>query len=936
MADLKNINGKKFIDSKFNLMNIRPYQSLVNSHTYYLGVFMKNYNIKLDDVELIEVEQAPSGSRIEDYFPLIIEVLNKRGNWKFLTTQQAYDTNVLDFAFTNATSILSKAFGNYRFLLNTENHYISNKAFFYDKFKAYDFIVEYEAINKDDILLKQSLLDHKFTNKQVILKPDKGSVSTGIMALDPYDYETIKYNIVNGKYFGWTLSQVFIPKLYDGYIVSNRIYFLVVKIDDAIVKSYFYKDFMNYRAMERFTGDILSKEEFLTNYMDPNDPEADEKFVKTRFIPHHKWLAMFPEHTQCKIYNNLSHILNIITATMKDDLISYNDNIFANKRIHVEKQRVGFHIYGVDALINEDGCIKIIEINGAPAFNVKTRYYGIPDRLDYFDLMEEIVQKSLDIVFPPLVQQAPLNNFIEVYCGTKINNPVKSLYYIPKSIISQYDFIYDALDKRKFLKRTKNMFDNIDVFYGLRERYIVPQSNMNYYDEIINYKMSPRMKNAKIINKIQGITYYLASKDGLYKKMITKYGDKVVHQFHPESILVYYYPSYEKMFNKIKSAISKLPGVRKWIVKPVHGSRGLGIRIFENNPTMLNEITNYIITSSQIGFILTKKTNQYTFDGKELIIEEIKKYKYWMICKYIDNPHIFTPFLANKLSLKSRPHYSNFIQNKPSIIGKKYNIRFYVLIVLGKLPTFADLDNYNEEQAYDIVNVYLYSDCMVYFSMLPYHSKLVPPIYNGLDTKILQDMKHLTNLEMVNIVQQALENSPNPEPFDAVQTKKDVTCMLSDLYPKDSVEYIGIKNQIELITKKTINSIKYDLRPLNRHEGYKSCFNLLAYDTLLDNNGKLWVMEINRGPDMVGLQYNIGKQGCLEMFDEIFKISIDPYYQNHCECPNIQCDSKNINKEEQKKCEKRLDHSQTINPINPNSLVNFKKLKVKYNIVKAN
>ena len=105
--------------------------------------------------------------------------------------------------------------------------------------------------------------------------------------------------------------------------------------------------------------------------------------------------------------------------------------------------------------------------------------------------------------------------------------------------------------------------------------------------------------------------------------MIAKYGDKVVHEFHPESILVYYYPSYEKIFNKIKSPISKLPGVRKWIVKPVHGSRGLGIRIFENNPTMINEITNYIINSSQKGFVLTKKTNQYTFDGKELIIEEI-------------------------------------------------------------------------------------------------------------------------------------------------------------------------------------------------------------------------------------------------------------------------------------------------------------------------
>jgi len=187
-----NKRERRFIDSKFNLLNIQPTQPLVNTFTYYIGVFMKNYNIGLNGTELTEVEQSPSGSRIEDYFPLVIEALNKRGNWIFLNTQQANDTNILNFAFTNSSNILTKAFSNYRFLLNSNIHYISNKSAFYDKFRNYDFIVDYMSVNKDNVIQMQSVLDSKFLNKKVILKPDKGSVSTGIVVLDSYNFEDVK------------------------------------------------------------------------------------------------------------------------------------------------------------------------------------------------------------------------------------------------------------------------------------------------------------------------------------------------------------------------------------------------------------------------------------------------------------------------------------------------------------------------------------------------------------------------------------------------------------------------------------------------------------------------------------------------------------------------------------------------------------------------
>lgn len=860
----------KFLNSKFNLLKINPNKPNIQIHNYYLGVFMKNFNRHLNDPELIEVAQAPSGSRIEDYYPLVIEALNKRGNWQCLTTNQALNDLYMTFSFTNATSILTKSYGNYRFLLNSIDHYISNKASFYDKFSANDFIVKYIKLNKDNINdINNDNILNKIDGMSVILKPDKGSVSSGILVLDKFDKDIIISHIKESKYYSWTISEVFLPKLYDGYIISNRIYFLVVKINNKQVKSYFYKDFMNYRADKRFNGDIRIKEEFLTNYMDPDNPNADEIFVKTRFIPHEDWLNSFDEETQNKIYVKLKEIFYCITDTIKDDLICYNDNILKNPKLDNRyNDIIGFHIYGADALINEKGDIKIIEMNGAPAFNVKTRYYNIPRRIDYFVVMEEIIQKTLDLVYEPLYRQEKLDNFINVYDNIKNNTDITKLFYVPKSIIETYKFIFDALNSRKYITRTKNMFDDIDIFYGLRERYIVPQSSMNYYDELINYKISDRMKKAKIINKIQGITYYLASKDGLYKKMVNRYGDSYTHKMHPESIIVYYTNDKKKLYNQIKHAMHKYNDVQKWIVKPVHGSRGLGIKIFNKSFAVIENITKYIIDSSELGFDMCRKTNQYTFDGQELIIRELKKYKYWIISRYIDKPHLFKNDTTNS-------HYLDFITKKPTILNKKYNIRFYVLIVLDKLPTFSDLDNFDPSNNNSIMNVYLYTDYMLYFSMLNYYDDNIDEKYKNLPSNIINDMKHLTNLEMVNIVSQHVD-------IDPIQVKKDVTCMFSDIYKKNSPEFVAVKSQIITIVKKTINSVKNELRPLNRHENYKSCFNLLAYDSLLDEDGKLWIVEINRGPDMIGLKYNIGEVGCYEMFDEIFKLSVDKFYPDCC------------------------------------------------------
>lgn len=880
----------KSIGSKYNLLNILPIDPVKKIYTYYLGVFLKNTEIgvKASQRELIEVERAPSGSRIEDYFPLIVDSFNRRGNWKSLSTKDANNSIKIDFSFSNSSFISSKSRINYRFLLDSKDHYISDKTHFYDKFSGTSFIPKYISVNQNISTPEVQKQLEIFRGKSVILKPDKGSVSSGIKVLAEYSYEQAKDYILKSEYKDWTISEVIKSKLYDNYIISNRIYFLVCKEkkgDNFEISSYFYSEFMNYRADKKFTGDIENNEEFLTNYMDPNNKNADEEFVKTRFIPHQDWLNNFSKVERDSIYDQLKLILYTITNTMKDDLMSFNDNL--------EDRTVGFHIYGLDALVDNSGKVTIIEVNGAPAFNVKTRYYKVPNRIDYFDVMEEIIQTIVDPVYEPITPQKKLSKFIMVYYGIK-KRGIKNLYYIPQSIITTYPFIYNTLKTRKFLARTKNPHDNIDVFYGLRERYAVPETNLNYYDELINYKMSSRLRNAKIINKIQGITYYLASKDGLYNKMISKYGDDA-HEIHPESLLLNVSEESNSSIQlRLSKFLKKYKSVNDWIVKPVHGSRGLGIKIFHSGDfiskiiglltdKLSGEIINYIMNVSNSTFNISD-VKKNTFNGKTIIKTSSKVYKYWIVGRYINEPHIFTDSkkYIKSLSKLSQKTYESFITNKPTILDKKYNIRIYCLVVLNDIPTLKDIDTFgdNESDKYKPIKVYMYTDFMLYFSMLEYYSTEIPKIYSTLHPDMISDMRNLTNLEIVNNVCNSIYDATSDIEHKKINMKKDVTSMLSDIFTKNSPEFLEIKSQAINIVEKTIKSVKYDLRPLNRHDNYKGCFNLIAYDTLLDNSGKLWLIEVNRGPDMVGLRYNIGEDGCYKMFDEIFKLAVDYHYTN--------------------------------------------------------
>lgn len=869
----------RFLDSADNLFDIQPIRP-DKIYDYYLGVYFKLKNAGVKQKELYERKHTPSGSGIEYYFPLIVEAMNKRGNWRCLNRADAMNMPHIDFSWTNASKISGKSSIIPRLLLNSTEHYISSKSAFYEKFKKYDFISKFMPITKSNIYKDVEKINSQFCNKAVIIKPDFGKRSSDIKILNRYNFFDVCEHIMNSPYELWSISEVVISKLIKNRINSLRIYLLITKTDNNYIRGYIYGKFIVNLAMRDYNGDISDPEMALSNYIPKNDQKAKDDFYLNRYIPCEEYLGNFTKAERDDMFNKITSAFRIICDTVKDDLLAHNDNKAYNDVINGFPSQAdniqSFHLYGVDAIVDNDNKVTILEINGAPAISDKCRMYKNESRIDHFKLIDDTISIAVDPICPPKNDILDENLYIQIYEGYK-SPKYTPLYYIPNSITCKYPFILDVLEERKYLKRTKNMHDKIDLFYGLRERYVTDETNLNYYDELLNYVTSKRTRDARIINKIQGITYYLANKGRMYNKLLETYDKERVHFYHPISDTFTYDGNYDNIYNRVYEIIRSNPTVRRWILKPVHGSRGLGINIFKKKNSFFNlfnfnikpitcDIVNHIIHASDKGYDIM-------VNGENVN----KRYTYWMLSQYLHKPHL--------------------------INRKKYNLRFYVLLNIRRhIPTYKDLEDIICD---DVIDTYISRDFMIYYSMLDYDAKELPYEYRELDPDIyLSKMKSLTNLEIVNNVYDELG-----DPIGKDYMKDKLTDMLHNIISRNSNEYNMLCRQAEHIVRDTINAVKYDLRPLNRYleqdgsNKFLGCFNLLAYDTLIDEDMRMWLIEINRGPDIKGLEKKIGTEGCKDMFDEIFSITVDPFYTD-------------LNRDE----------------INDN-LVFFKKLNINYKVI---
>ena len=805
-------------------------------NTYYMGLY------DLDVIDYVDknginiykkVDWRKSGN--QEYFIMIHKCLQQRGNWYRLNDTQVLHSSLVDFCFTNWSKLQTISVIHNRILLDT-NHFISNKWHYYETFKNEIFIPSFTNITDNDLLLQE------IVTQRHILKPSTGSLSIGIKILDKM---ATKNDIIHHlqyykQYTNWILSPLYIAKKWtDGCIVSNRIYYLVRKFkikEQLHITGYWFDECIHYKSSVKYdeTETEYSKiqKQLITNYSN-NETSATDFFVK-RVLTHEQYLSLFTEDEYKIIKEKITEYLRIITKKISEHAIGSNDYLDNFNDPTGENKNMSFHLYGIDSLIMEDLSIKFIEINGAPSII----YDAAIKHIDYTVMINEILKLTTDVLYPPIssFEKEDTNNiyidkekigpkygyfkdrhkdrdtdsrekvklfdrkFIE--CG-HFTRVLKIPIYIAREISTIYPFIISALfnEKRKQIyQRIKNPHcNNIFLFYGLRDRYIHKKSNTYFYDELIEYRISNNGRNAKILNKIQGITYYLASKDRLYDRVCE-------HDYMPNSVVfnierddisileiyMYYIKQHE---DKDKNT--------RFIIKPVYGSQGKGIIIMSSKSSIDAFLKNMKSIKKQFG------------------------YNIFIISVYIDNPKLYTDILTCKYNIK-------------------FNLRFYALLHIKHLASHEN--NIND------INYYILKDVQIYFSVLPYNIEIdiheitetllnilnlkkdndhdYVKLYDkikGLSLSDINNLINLTNLQMVKNLSSRLEI-----PIELNHFVMSLNDMTYDAGLKENIIKQG-----QHIIHSTINTVKHDLRHINRFIPDSTAFNLIAYDTMLDDNDKL-------------------------------------------------------------------------------------------------
>jgi len=814
-------------------------------YTYYIGL-IDTLNPVFDGVTKKYNEISSVLSGIQTYFPLLFYNLNKRTNWREITHLEACEINSMDLCVSNFAKLQTKSRFHYRILLDTEKHFISNKGEYCDTFKKYDFIVNYKRfIFKNNKIQFKNEENKSFHNDDyIIIKPDKGSCGVNISIVQFKNIESVK---LNNHYEEWTISKIHLPRLYINaeqnkrLIVTNRIYFVITKINN-VVSGYLYDEFVNYCAYDNFNGDesdfepINFQKRVLSNYVPLNCSEKE--FYNNRFISHKNYISIFTKKEFSIVFQKIKDYLKIIIDKIANHILCSNDK-YDNS---IKETNGAFHIYGIDSIIDDSLNVKFIEINGAPLISNQYACYET-ECMNYHILINELLKISVDLIFPP-ASNVTYNIDETQYYGCYKNSttperlfnkefikihecivkpPPPHIFYISKQVSLKYPFILNGfLNKHRsfFYKRIKNPhYHKIDVFYGMRDLYETKFTSDKYYNEIAEFNNCVCSRKAKILNKIQGVTYYLANKTRLYLKLLQMFNKKDVLCFHPPSIVI-------KIINNVKycstNSIKNIKLITEFIednpnktliIKPGNGSQGKGITILKN----INEA--YLILNE-----LVKIKTHFNYDS-------------FLISSYIDNPKLCR-------SLKCGNN------------GRKFNIRYYVLLFLEQ----------------DELKVFLLNKQLVYYTILDYNTTEIPMRFQHFEQIDIDNMKSLTNLQLIYNI-----NAKYGEHLDIVNYLD----LMDNLRCEFGDEIIqNIHCQFKNILIKTIQSTQSEFRGLNRFVENSSAFNFIGYDMLLDDNNVLHFIECNRGVDMVGLLKIVGDKTMVEIFEELFDITVDGKMEN--------------------------------------------------------
>ena len=775
----------------------------MRSYTYVLGFIDQSSGMFDGIVKTYRIIDRLNSS-IQEYIPMIRENFERRANWHPVSLDYPFP----DFCFSNFAKAQTASKVHYRLLLDTEKHFISNKGAFYDRFCAHDFIIPYcriQVSSKEVVSLQSQVFA---SDDWVVVKPDKGSLGLDIHICR---FAQVRDLSLNPAFDEWTVSRVHLAKRWNGYIVTNRVYFLVTKHADGYIRGYVYDEFVQYRAYEKFAGDgsdfakNVFEKRLVSNFTADGTSEAD--FYYDRFVSHSNYVSMFSKAEFAAIFKKICDALKPVCQAATPHWIASNDG---------KPGAAAFHIYGVDVIVDDLHQVKIVEMNGAPTITDRWLRYTGTECMDYNVFMNALLTIVVDPVCPPAntytnpVQYGKYRDSVEPEClfsrafvpiyETRRCDPRPLTFYLSRHVDDKYPFIRRGFfnERRSVLyRRIKNPHHpNIDVFYGLRDLYFHAFTDDAYYNEVAEYNKCVCARQARVLNRIQGVTYFLANKARLYDRLVAHLGH--VPKYHPESVSIKVIPGKKACSKETVAACNRirafLANKHTIIVKPTNGSQGKGIAVMDEPDT-------------------------YSVWRQLVILQKEWGYDAFLLSTYIANPCLY--------------------------LGKKFNVRFYVLLFLEN----------------GILRAYLMNHQLVYYAVLDYEDT---PDFR-FSTEDAAKMRNLTNLQVA--VDMTRKYGLGRKMADSL-----------DLFERMSFS-VEIRNRVlrefDTIAKETLAATRTEFRGLNRHVAHYANFNLIAYDTMLDADYQLHFIEVNRGADMVGLYTLLGEPSLVSIFEEVFDICVD-------------------------------------------------------------
>lgn len=273
--------------------------------------------------------------------------------------------------------------------------------------------------------------------------------------------------------------------------------------------------------------------------------------------------------------------------------------------------------------------------------------------------------------------------------------------------------------------------------------------------------------------------------------------------------------------NRRKTGQSKV-----WILKPALADKGQGIRLFETKDQLRQIFLEFERLEDQEDERLEniEASSIVSHGGPEENKEDpgavsvhlatcvsISQVRDWVIQEYIANPLLIDPHKPETYSKDTSLDRSSFC---------KHHLRVYVLAV-GAL------------------SVYVFQDVLSLFSTQPY------------TLKNLEDLRsHITNT-CLQINRTPRDGSldkgrsgydPRPEKQNSATIHQSDPILSFRLnHPKEVLDQIDsmISNLFSFVSQN--DPVNFQLNP--------NCFEIFGFDFLIDANFKVWLLEINAGPD---------------------------------------------------------------------------------------